>query len=44
MHQVGTLEFPFPAPMDEDGLLVEFARQILESRKPGQNAGTGRAS
>lgn len=44
MHQVSTLEFPFPAPMDEEDLLLEFANQILESRKPHQNAGTGGAS
>ncbi len=44
MHRIGVLNYPFPAPVDEDEFLLYFANQILESRKPGQNAGTGRAS
>jgi len=33
MHLIGTLEYPTPAPVNEEDLLVEFAKQILVSRE-----------
>ena len=39
MHCLGTLEYPYRGPMNEEEFLVDFANQILE-RKNDDKTGT----